>query len=112
MAALTALLLVTTAFLLWALVVRFRAESRSIENVLSLTDDAKRYILLAMDQARIEAHDQLDGDQELLAQLVEDEWLDRMSDGVITAGPKTDYIGTKTGRLWSMPENLDHLKRV
>ncbi|KXS54100.1 MAG: hypothetical protein AWU57_1491 [Marinobacter sp. T13-3] len=112
MAALTALLLITTAFLLWALVVRFKAESRSIEGVMSLSDDAKRYILLAMDQARIEAHEQLNGDHELLAQLVEDEWLDQMSDGVITAGPKTDYIGTRMGRLWSMPENLDRLKRA
>ena len=111
MAALTALLFVTTVFLLCALVVRFKAESRSIEGVMSLNDDSKRYILLAMNQARIEVHEQLNGDQGLLAQLVEDEWLDQMSDGVITAGPKTDYIGTRMGRLWSMPDNLDRLKR-
>lgn len=107
MLTITIFLAMLCALLASALWTRFKAEADSINAIMNLSDDARRYVLLAIDQPRIEPHEQSEGGRELLAQLIDDEWLEQLYDGAISAGYKSEYIGTKMKRTWSIPEKLD-----
>lgn len=57
------------------------------------TDERKRhYISIAITKSRIEIHEQLEVDRRILQELVDDDWLYVLTDGVIVGTKKTNNI--------------------
>jgi len=71
---------------------RFQAEKEAIKAAYNLTDLEKSYINIVISKSRIELNEQQFSDLGVLTKLVDDEWLFALTDGVIIADQKTNYV--------------------
>lgn len=88
----SAVLASSCLFLSYVIWYRFKAEKQSNRLIWCLNDAAKSYIQVVVQKGRLEPTEVQAGDEYLLTELEENQWLFRLTDGAWVADTKVHYF--------------------